>query len=286
MRRTVLAVVSSVVMVMVANGAFASGDIQHKKQASRHAKVEGKARHNDHADHSAEVLAALKAKYPATTFGSVTKAPIGDLYEVVLGQNIAYVDRAADLFLFGHIFDMKAQVDLTQARLDDLTRVDFDTLPLKQAIKIVKGDGKRVFAVFSDPDCPYCRALESTLGNMDNYTMYVFLFPLTELHPNAADHANELWCSGKAASIWHDFMTGKISLPPVKGDCKAPLDEIGRFGAALGLRGTPMIIRKDGRRMPGALPQASLEEFISGGDPMKDARRIPVNEPAAKAATK
>ncbi len=37
-----------------------------------------------------------------------------------------------------------------------LTAIKFDQLPLNLAFRMVKGNGKRKVAYFTDPNCPYC----------------------------------------------------------------------------------------------------------------------------------
>jgi len=66
--------------------------------------------------------------------------------------------RTGQYFLFGHFYDMKTQRDLTAERKDSL-RADRvpSSLPLADAVKEVRGNGARTLAIFSDPDCPYCR---------------------------------------------------------------------------------------------------------------------------------
>lgn len=77
----------------------------------------------------------------------------------------------------------------------DFGRPRFSSLPISQAIKTVRGNGSRHVAVFSDPDCPYCRKLESeTLSKLDNVTIYTFLFPL-EQHADANRKAALIWCA-------------------------------------------------------------------------------------------
>ena len=63
------------------------------------------------------MLQKLKGLYPATRFTSVTGTPIDGVYEVVMGQNVAYVGGDGRHFLFGHLFDMRTQQDLTAAKL-------------------------------------------------------------------------------------------------------------------------------------------------------------------------
>ena len=140
----------------------------------------------------------LKELYPATRFTSVTGTPIDGVYEVVMGQNVAYVGGDGRHFLFGHLFDMRTQQDLTAAKLAqrdetpaEARQVNFATLPLQDAVKMVKGDGSRLLAVFSDPRCPYCKALDEELAKLDNVTVYTFLLPW--LGPESRPAAEALW---------------------------------------------------------------------------------------------
>ena len=105
----------------------------------------------------------LKSLYPATQFGPVSTTPWEGVFEVAMGSSLVYVDGSGQFFLFGHLYDMKAQRDLTAERRDQLTRIDFAALPLSDAVKEVRGSGARTFAIFSDPDCPYCRKLEAEI---------------------------------------------------------------------------------------------------------------------------
>jgi thiol:disulfide interchange protein DsbC len=215
----------------------------------------------------AKILADLKQKYPKNTVSSVTKAPMGNLYEVVMGQNIGYVDPDTKYVMFGHIFDMAEQHDITQDRVETLSRIDFSTLPLEKAIKVVKGDGSRSFAVFTDPECPYCSQLERNLLEVDNYTMYVFLYHIAELHPNSRAKADAIWCAADKAKAWSEFMIEHKEAESV--NCTTPLDQIASVGQSLGVQGTPTLIHSDGRRAPGALPVPALDDWLGSKAPVK-----------------
>ena len=104
---------------------------------------------------------------------SVSKAPAAGLYEVNLGSQIIYSDAAGDYVLLGDLVDTKTHKNLTDARLSEINKIDFASLPFANAIKVVKGNGARKIAVFSDPNCPYCKKLETTLQSVDNVTVYV-----------------------------------------------------------------------------------------------------------------
>ena len=203
----------------------------------------------------------LAAKLPDVPVRSVKKSPIKGLYEVVAGQQVFYVDEKADYVVLGNIIEVKTQRNLTGERRDELMRVKFDALPFEDAIKIVKGKGERKLAVFEDPDCPYCHRLEAELAKIDNITVYVFLLPLDQLHPEASLKSRKVWCATDRAKAWLDVM-GSGKLPENKGDCPNPVARIGELAQKLHIQGTPALVFESGRFVPGAIPQNKIEELL------------------------
>jgi thiol:disulfide interchange protein DsbC len=102
----------------------------------------------------------FKEKFPELTVEKVTKTPYSNLYEVFAQDQIVYTDEKASFLIMGRLVDIKSGQDVTAERRGDLTRVNFGDLPLNLAMKIVKGNGKRKVAIFSDHDCPYCNRLK------------------------------------------------------------------------------------------------------------------------------
>ncbi|PIX03614.1 MAG: disulfide isomerase [Gallionellales bacterium CG_4_8_14_3_um_filter_54_18] len=203
----------------------------------------------------------LQNLYPSTTFTGVHKSPLNGLYEVDMGKNIGYTNQDGKFFIFGHIFDMQHQQDITQQRLDTLNVISFSDLPLKDAIKTVNGNGKRVMAVFSDPDCPYCKKLEQELPKLNNVTIYTFLMPLDGLHPEASKKAKGIWCSTDKSAAWRDYMLHDKS-PVTDKHCDSPIERNVQLGQKLGINGTPTLIAANGRVMPGAAPLEQLEKWL------------------------
>lgn len=207
------------------------------------------------------VAQKLKSEYPATNFASVKPTPMDGIYEVVMGKRIVYTNADAKLLIFGRIVDLKAQRDLTQDRMAEITAIDPKTLPTDLAIKTVRGNGSRVLYVFSDPDCPYCRKLETSLKEMTNVTIYTFLYPLEGIHPEAPEHASAIWCAKDKSKTWIDHMVNGKAAKPAK--CDTPLEKIGSLGKSLNVQGTPMLINSKGRTQAGAMALAELEDFAS-----------------------
>lgn len=214
------------------------------------------------ADESADALAIkLKDMYPATKVERVQRSELPGLFEVVMGRNAAYTDSTGRYFIFGHLFDMKEQRDLTAERVEKVARIAFDSLPLVDAIKTVRGKGERVIAVFSDPDCPFCRRLESELDKLDNVTLYTFMYPMEGLHPEAKGKSVAVWCAKDRSGAWSELMrSGKV---PPKSSCDNPIERNIQLGQRLSIQGTPTLIANDGRLLPGAAPRDRIEQWLA-----------------------
>lgn len=211
----------------------------------------------------------LAQRYPNTKFGDIQRSAVPGLWEVWMGANVAYVTDEGRHFVFGHLYDMQTQTDLTAAKKEQVNlqieaakpKLSFADLPLSDAIKTVRGNGQRKLAVFSDPHCPYCRDLEKELGQVDNVTIYTFLFPIGSIHPEAAGVAQSIWCAKDRAGAWKSFMaTGKS---PQSQRCAAPIERNVELANKAGIGGTPYIIFANGDKAAGLLDSASLERRLS-----------------------
>lgn len=210
----------------------------------------------------AAIKKTLQQRFEGAVVQSVTKTPMKGVYEVVIEGQILYVNENADHFIAGAMVETKTQKNLTAARMQDLMKVNFSTLPLDLAIKVVKGDGKRKVVVFSDPDCPYCRKLEKEMEGLNNVTIYTFLYPIASLHPSAGERAKAVWCSPDRNKAWTDLMLKGIEPTPGVA-CDTPLEKVAELGRKLKVNGTPALIFTDGRRVPGAISTAEIEGYLN-----------------------
>lgn len=223
---------------------------------------------------SVVTLEMVKAKFPGTKIQSVQEVKdFPGVYEMVVsGNKIFYLNRNLDKMMIGHIFDLKTRADETQARIEALTpvrKIDFNSLPIqKNAIKVVKGNGKRVFAVFSDPKCPYCRALEKEIDGLNDYTMYVIPMPIInpktkeELHKGSVNAAKKIWCSKDKYAAWHKFLGDQVSLNQ-SAACKNPIENNIKLGEQLQIGGTPTIVSSSGVVHGGFLPVPQLNLWLN-----------------------
>jgi thiol:disulfide interchange protein DsbC len=208
--------------------------------------------------HEVAVRAALQRAFPQSPIQGISKTPIPGVLEAAIDGKIFYVTDDGRYILGGPLVDVKANRNLTEARLEQINAIPFGSLPLDWAFKRVKGTGARRIAIFEDPDCPYCKTLEQTLESIDNVTVYVFLYPIDQIHPDAAAKSKAVWCAKDRVKAWDDAMrTGTV--PASAADCDNPIAEIAAFAKRHRIIGTPTTILADGRRLVGAIPRAELE---------------------------
>jgi len=180
---------------------------------------------------------------------------IPGLYEVRVGNNIYYTDPTGHYLIAGHIFDTETKQDLTEVRLEELSRIEWSTLPLDKSI--VSGDPEGTpIAVFTDPDCPFCGRLESELANVSGLKIHTFLYPLESIHPNARAKAESIWCADNQLEALHAVLVERQNLDSAA--CDNPVGDIVQLGGELGIQGTPAIIASDGRMHSGLMSADDL----------------------------
>lgn len=197
-------------------------------------------------------------RFPGIDIADVKTTPFPGLFEVQIGMDLLYTDAKVDYILQGALVDAKSRTDLTAQRLEKLAQVSFSDLPLELAVKQVKGNGARKMAIFEDPNCGYCKRLHETMKDIDNTTVYTFLFPI--LSPDSEVKARNIWCAKDQAATWRAWMLdGKT---PPDANCETPVETVLALGKKLMVQGTPAIIFADGSRVNGALPLDALKKKL------------------------
>ena len=181
------------------------------------------------------------------------------LYEVRIGTDIFYTDAKGNYLIQGELIDTRARRNLTEDRINKLSAVDFAALPFKDAFTIVRGDGKRKLAVFEDPNCGYCKRFERDMQNVDNVTVYLFLYPI--LSPDSAEKSRNIWCAKDRTTAWEDYMVRDKTPAAATCDTSA-LQRNLAFGKKYKITGTPTLIFADGSRVPGAIPAKDVEKRL------------------------
>jgi thiol:disulfide interchange protein DsbC len=207
-----------------------------------------------------EVIQTLKQKYPSTQFSEIKPTPVGGIYQVVMGKNVAYVDTSGQYFFFGHLFDMQNQIDLTEGVLEQVSQVDWNKLPLSKALLFGQADAVKKIVVFSDPNCVYCKRFETEIKklNEQGVAVYTFMFPV--LGQDSREKSISVWCSKNPQQTWNDWMTK--GREPSFTNCPNPIDEVFRLGQSLGLSGTPSVILPNGSVITGYKTANDILSFL------------------------
>jgi thiol:disulfide interchange protein DsbC len=206
-----------------------------------------------------EIRQSLQSKFPGIgNIEHIVKTPYAGLYEVVIGDQLLYTDDQGEYIFDGSVIDAKTRRDLSEERRRVLFAIDFDKLPLDLAVKEVKGNGKRKLAIFTDPNCPYCKRLEQELSGVTDVTLYLYLYPI---FPGSHEIVRNVLCSSDPVRAWNDWMLKKIR--PANAVCKTQTDKVMALGQKLHVNGTPNLIFGNGIQAPGFLPAEELQKNLN-----------------------
>ena len=214
------------------------------------------------AQDNAQLRKTLAERVPALAqIDEIRKTPMPGVLEVRVGTDILYTDAEGNFLIQGNLMDTRSRKNLTEERVEKLTAVKFDELDLKNAITIVRGNGKRKLAVFEDPNCGYCKRFEKDLQKVNNVTVHLFLIPI--LGQDSVDKSRQIWCSMNKAKTWDDWMLRDVT-PKGAPSCNtdaltANLD----FAKKYRITGTPTIVFADGARVPGAINAQQIEQQLA-----------------------
>ena len=192
----------------------------------------------------------------------VRKSEIPGLFEVrVDGVEIYYTDAKADFLIEGSLIDTRNKRNLTEERVEKLTAIKFESLPLKDAFTVVRGNGERKMAVFEDPNCGYCKRFERDLQKVDNVTIYMFLYPI--LGADSVEKSKAIWCAKDRGNAWLDWMLREQLASSASGGCDATaLSRNVELGRKYKINGTPTLLFTNGSRVPGAVDAKKVEQML------------------------
>jgi thiol:disulfide interchange protein DsbC len=206
-----------------------------------------------------EIRQSLQSKFPDIgKIEHIVKTPYAGLYEVVIDGQLMYTDELREYLFEGNVIETKSRRDLSEERRRVLFAVDFDKLPLDLAVKKVKGNGKRKMAIFTDPNCSFCKRLEKELSAVNDVTVYFFMYPI---FPGSDLIVRNVLCSKNPIKAWDDWMLSGIA--PAKATCSTQTDKVLALGQKLHVNGTPNLIFASGMQFPGLMPAAELEKNLN-----------------------
>jgi thiol:disulfide interchange protein DsbC len=197
----------------------------------------------------------------APKIDEVKPSPMPGLWEIRIGNEIRYMDPTGAFLIEGELIDLKAKKNLTEERVSQINRVDFATLPFKDAVVWKSGNGKRRIAVFADPNCGYCKRFEASLQELKDVTVYTFLLPI--LGGDSPEKSRAIWCAKDRIGAWQGWMLRSEAPPKAAANCDSTaIDRNLALSRKIHVSGTPAILLEDGNRIPGAVGAVELERRL------------------------
>jgi thiol:disulfide interchange protein DsbC len=211
------------------------------------------------------------------TIDEVTKTPINGLWEVRMGSEVLYSDEQGSFLVEGQIIDTQKKLNLTEERVAKLTAFEFAKLPLKDAVVWKQGTGARKIVIFADPNCAYCKRFEKELNNVQNITVYTFLYPI--LGGDSPEKSKAIWCAKENGKVWRSWMLNGVQPPEMAGKCDTTaLERNLALGRKHGINGTPSLVFENSERVPGVLSADEVEKKFAG---LKDKAAVKAKDSGA-----
>lgn len=232
------------------------------------AKAEDKAL----AEAAAAAEAQLHQSFTNLKFEEFGPAPVkGALYQAVAGGRVIYYAPASEHILFAAVYD-KNGVNVTALAQEASTAKRLKLIDPAKALVIGPADAPAVIE-FTDPDCPYCRALDKfwAAKAAEGKPVRRLIYFVSGIHPAAAAKAEHILCSADKEAAFRAIYVG--AAPPVLAKCASGAAQVAadaEIVRKLGIGGTPTLI-VDGKLVSG-FQQAELEEFLAARKPGGDAK--------------
>jgi thiol:disulfide interchange protein DsbC len=192
---------------------------------------------------------------------SARTTPMAGLIELKMGTQVMYADVNGEYLIEGHLVETRTQRNLTEERLDDINKIDFNALPFKDAITWKSGTGKRRLVVFADPNCGYCRHLEKEIQQIKDVTVYTFMIPI--LGDDSKVKVENIWCVKDRTQAWRDWMLAGQQPARSFGMCASPTQRNLALSQRLRVQGTPAMFFEDGTRLASAASAATIEQRLN-----------------------
>jgi len=205
----------------------------------------------------------LRQSFTNLQFEDFGPAPVtGPLYQAFAGGRVLYFAPDSGHLLFATVYDRNG-LNLTALEQDEHARKGLAAIDPAKALAIGPANAPTVIE-FTDPDCPYCRALDRFWATKaaEGKPVRRLVYFVSGIHPEAAAKAEHILCSPDPGlafkAIYEGASPAKLTTCAAgKAKLIADTDIVRRVGVS----GTPTLI-VNGRIISG-FQQAELEAFLN-----------------------
>jgi thiol:disulfide interchange protein DsbC len=217
------------------------------------------------ADDDAAARERIAARFDSLSPEDVVASPVAGLYQVFLGAQVYYVSADGQFLLYGDLFQLDGNVNLTDSVRDDGRLRALEQFGEARMIVFRAPEQRHVITVFTDVTCTYCRKLHRELDTYLDAGITVRYLPYPRSGPNTDTwwEMVRVWCSPDR----HAALTAAKQEEAVPGEICAdnPVAASYRLGRTMGFSGTPAIITDAGTLISGYVPVERLLPMLEGG---------------------
>ncbi|MBF5089120.1 DsbC family protein [Novosphingobium sp. NBM11] len=219
-----------------------------------------------------EAQQKLQQTFINLKFEDFGPAPIkGPIYQAMAGGRVIYYAAESEQILFAAVYD-KNGVNITALAQDASARKKLGALDPAKAL-VIGPAGAPTVIEFTDPECPYCRALEKfwIAKAAEGKPVRRLIYFVSGIHPQAAVKSEHILCSPDKEAEFKAIYGG--AQPAVLRKCAAGRAKVEGDAIAvkkIGITGTPTLI-VDGKLVSG-FQQGELEQFLADHSAKTDAK--------------
>ncbi|RJG52374.1 DsbC family protein [Sphingobium terrigena] len=221
---------------------------------------------------AADAQRQLRQTFTNLSFEDFGPAPVkGPIYQATAGGRIIYFAPESEHLLFAAVYD-KNGLNVTAMAQDASARKRLGAIDPNEALVIGPAGAPKVIE-FTDPDCPYCQALERfwAVKAAEGKVVQRLIYFVSGIHLDAAAKAEHILCSPDKVAAFRSVYAGARPAELLK--CAAGADKVTKDALTvkkMGVSGTPTLF-VDGKLISG-FQQAELEAFLEQKQGNADAR--------------
>lgn len=213
------------------------------------------------------ITAKLTESRPGISLGEIKPSPIKGLYRVpILGGPVLYVTADGAHFVAGDLFAVVSGgfINLAEQERETERAALLGTVNVKDQIVFApKGQPvKAAITVYTDVDCYYCQKLHQEVPALNRLGIEVryMAFPRAGVGSDSYKKIASAWCAGDQQGA----LTKLKNRQPVAQNVCAnnPVTAQYKMGQQMGVTGTPAMVTKEGRLIPGYMPALKLAQTL------------------------
>jgi thiol:disulfide interchange protein DsbC len=211
---------------------------------------------------AADAQRQLKQTFTNLQFEEFGPAPVkGPLYQAIAGGRVVYYAPQSEHILFAAVYDRNGK-NVTALAQDESARKHLAAVDPKDAL-VIGQPGAPTIIEFTDPDCPYCRALDHfwAAKAAEGKPVRRLVYFVSGIHEQAAAKAEHILCAPDPEATFKAIYGG--AAPEQLHKCATGQRKVEADAALvrkIGVSGTPTLIA-NGKLISG-FQQAELEAFL------------------------